>query len=115
MALRVRDVPLRMANGHFGVRDRAFRGDRRRTEVKLVIGGDRPGVAYLVAKEDAEMRAAGDQIALASDAAADSALREVRGQRDAPLPLLDQPAALRVLAPIVARFIGVEPAGLADE
>ncbi len=109
MPLRCRDVPRRIADRHIGMRDSPFRADRRRAQMQLVIGDTRAGVVQLVPEEEPEMRAPRDQIALAPDAPADRAVREVGGQRDTALPLFGEALPL-LLAPVAARQVSPLPA-----
>ena len=100
----MRNGPFGMANFYVGVFEGAIRVEGRDAEVQFVVGGHGLNVAHLVSKEDAEMRAPGNEIPCAADAAAQGAVSEIRRDRDRSFIFVDYVGAL-VFSPIASRDI----------
>ena len=80
--LRIRDSPFGMPDLYFGVFKSTVRVDGRDAEVQFVVGGHGLDVVHFISKEDAKMRAPGDEIPHTADAAAQGAVGKVRRDRN---------------------------------
>ena len=81
MPLRMRDGPFGVLHRDVNVFERAVRVEGREAQMQFVVSGNGPNVPHFVPEEDAEMRAPGDKIAGAADAAAERGVGEVRRDR----------------------------------
>ena len=81
--------------------------------MEFVVGSCRLHVYQFPAEEHAEMRTLRDEIAYASDAAAQGAVRKFHGQRDGPRVLVDHEGPL-VFFSVAPGLVGAQPAGRTD-
>ena len=77
--------------------------------MQLVAGGNEPKILNFISKEDAEMRAPGNEIAQAADASPEGFLGEVRRKRDRAFILVEHCGAF-IRFPAGSRSMGVKPA-----